>query len=425
MRPGDRLTLTIEKPAAGGRMIARHEGAIVLVAGTIPGETVESAVERVQRGTIWARTLRVVEPSADRIGDAEEQPCGGNVLAHVRYARQLDIKRDIIRDAFARIGKMDVPGDLDVAASPVEGYRMRARLHVQRSRVGFFREGTHTLCDAASTRQLLPSTIEVLREVERGLQGISHAPDVELQVAEDIAATQRAIHFDLPDERLVPVLRSVPAIDGLNGVSCDVRGHGRSTVVAGSPEIVDALSIESAGGPLAVTLARHAHSYFQGNRYLLVDLIAAVTHAVPAGAVTDLYAGVGPFAVTLAARGDSTVVAVEGDSRSAADLAWNAANARGRIAVRHRPVEAFLADSQPGTDATIVADPPRTGMSRDAVTGVIRLRPHRIVYVSCDVATLARDARLLTGDGYRLTALRAFDMFPNTAHIETLALFDR
>src|SRR6476659_327525 len=107
MRPGDRLTLTIEKPAAGGRMIARHEGAVVLVAGTIPGETVESAVERVQRGTIWARTLRVVEPSADRIGDAEEQPCGGNVLAHVRYARQLDIKRDIIRDAFARIGKVD------------------------------------------------------------------------------------------------------------------------------------------------------------------------------------------------------------------------------------------------------------------------------------------------------------------------------
>ena len=139
----------------------------------------------------------------------------------------------------------------------------------------------------------------------------------------------------------------------------------------------------------------------------------------------DLYAGVGPFAMTLAARGDVDLIAVEGDDSSAADLAHNAARAGTRVTVRHRAVETFLADGLPSAIDTAIVDPPRTGLSRESVAGVLKLRAPRLVYVSCDVATAARDARVLRDDGYHLTSIRAFDMFPNTAHVETLMLFDR
>src|SRR5687767_5589567 len=106
MTPGDQLTLTIEKPAAGGRMIARHDGAVVLVSAAIPGETVAATVEKVQRGTVWARTTRVIAPSPDRIEAEGDWSCGGSVFAHVRYPRQLALKTEIIRDALTRIGRL-------------------------------------------------------------------------------------------------------------------------------------------------------------------------------------------------------------------------------------------------------------------------------------------------------------------------------
>jgi tRNA/tmRNA/rRNA uracil-C5-methylase (TrmA/RlmC/RlmD family) len=129
--------------------------------------------------------------------------------------------------------------------------------------------------------------------------------------------------------------------------------------------------------------------------------------------------------MTLAARGDTDIVAIEGDHSAAADLARNARRAEGRIVPRHRPVEAFLQDAPPrGIGATVV-DPPRTGLSREALAGIVALETPRLVYVSCDVATAARDARALSDGGYRLGSIQAFDMFPNTAHVETLMLFER
>ena len=106
MRAGDRLTLVIERPAAGGRMIARHDGAVVFVSGAIPGETVDAEIERVQGGLGWAVTRGVVEASPDRVADAADPECGGSVLAHVRYERQLAIKREIIEDGLRRIGHL-------------------------------------------------------------------------------------------------------------------------------------------------------------------------------------------------------------------------------------------------------------------------------------------------------------------------------
>ena len=406
-------------------MIARHDGAIVLVSAAIPGETIEAMVEKVQRGTGWAKTTKVVEASPDRIDPPGDWACGGSVFAHIRYERQLAIKRDIIRDALTRIGRMAPPDTIQVHGSPIDGYRMRARLHLHDGRAGFFKEGTHELCDPGPTRQLLPATIDAVQDLEGVLRGVPQSGVREIEVSENCPADQRTIHLNLAEDTDPSRLGSLPGIPGVTGVSCGTTGNHHALVLSGSPIVTDTLTVAATARPLVVTLARHTRSFFQSNRFLLSDLVAAVVNAVPTGRVLDLYAGVGVFAVTLATRGDRGVIAVEGDRSAADDLKKNVSSAGRTMVARHQSVETFLAVEKDVQADAVILDPPRTGLSKEALTGVTGLHASRLVYVSCDVATLARDARLIVDGGYRLTSMTAFDLFPNTAHVESVAVFDR
>jgi 23S rRNA (uracil1939-C5)-methyltransferase len=146
--------------------------------------------------------------------------------------------------------------------------------------------------------------------------------------------------------------------------------------------------------------------------------------------VIDLYAGVGLFSVSAAAVRGVRVTAVEGDHHAAEDLVANAAEGAGSIVAVHQSVEKFLGSFRRETDrraSTVIVDPPRTGLSKDALDGVLRLNASRLIYVSCDVATLARDARRIVDadEGYAIARADAFDLFPNTPHVETVVVFDR
>lgn len=404
--PGDSLSLTIEKPAAGGRMIARLDGQIVLVAGAIPGERVTARVERVGKGVLYAATTAVNEPSPDRRAVASDPECGGCLYAHIAYERQLALKSDVIADAFARIGKLRLPGRLAVTASPEEGYRMRARLHMRGQRYGFFREGTHDICDARATKQLLPATCDVLDRLSAAVTSLGL--DVrEIELSENVDASNRAI--SLETSAAIDV-QSSNRLSGTQGLT----GFGPDAVVT------ETLTV----GGVAISLRRSVLAFFQGNRYLLGTLVNHVVDQVPTEAsVVDLYAGAGLFAIGAAAARKARVRAVEGDRVSAADLIANAGAYESVDALR-QPVETFLAASPEKPDVLIV-DPPRTGMSREALDGVIRLSAPAVIYVSCDVATLARDSRRLVDAGYRIGQARAFDLFPNTPHVETVIAFAR
>jgi 23S rRNA (uracil1939-C5)-methyltransferase len=135
------------------------------------------------------------------------------------------------------------------------------------------------------------------------------------------------------------------------------------------------------------------------------------------------------FGLSAAAAGAPWVIAVEGDPVSGADLAANAEPFGARVRVERRSVEQFVAlvrdRKEDLTAATVIVDPPRTGMTKEALAGAISLRPTRVVYVSCDVATLARDTRTLIDAGYELQQVTGIDLFPNTAHVESVALFTR
>jgi tRNA/tmRNA/rRNA uracil-C5-methylase (TrmA/RlmC/RlmD family) len=169
---------------------------------------------------------------------------------------------------------------------------------------------------------------------------------------------------------------------------------------------------------------RHAASFFQGHRSLIGPLVAYVVAAATGDRVVDLYAGVGLFSVALAARGAS-VVAVEGDRTSGGDLGANADAWKDRLLVVRQSVEDATSRRPGETPDAVVLDPPRTGVSKDAIDGLIKWRAPRLVYVSCDPPTLARDAARLFEAGYGLTNIEAFDMFPNTPHVESVVTFDR
>ena len=418
--PGQVLSLTVEKPAAGGRMIARADGQVVLVAGAIPGERLTARVERVGRGVAYARTLSVEEPSADRRDAFTDPLCGGCLYAHIGYPRQLAIKAEVVADAFARIGRIDLSEPVRVAASAGEGYRMRARLHLRGGRAGFFREGTHELCDARSTRQLLPATCDVLERLVSGLRSLGLDTVRELEVSENVEASQRAVHLDAASPVDPRPLGALARTGGLTGLSLGQQLPG-SVTVGGDPHVTDVLLIDKH----RVVLRRHVLSFFQGNRFLLGDLVAAVVGQLEAESeVVDLYAGAGLFAVSAAVARRARVIAVEGDRVAARDLEANARASSGAIEPVFQPVEAFTASAR-ARPRTVIVDPPRTGMSREALDGVIRLAAPEVVYVSCDIATLARDSRRLLEAGYAIRRVDAFDLFPNTPHVETVVAYFR
>ena len=419
---GSVLTLDVEKPTAGGRMLARHHGQVVLVWGAIPGERVTARVERTAKSLAYAETLEVLSASPDRRPVRGDWRCGGNVLAHVDYARQLQLKGDIIRDAFGRIGRVPLDHSPGVIGSPEQGYRMRLRLHAQDGRLGFYREGTHELCAAIGTGQLLESTNTWIAAAQEALQREALTGVAAIEIAENITGEERACHLDLhagTDPSRFSVLSK-----GLVGLSAQPANRPEVSTLAGTPAVSDIVHAREGDSSSRLRLRRSARAFFQGNRFLLERLLWHVIGLVPEGPVLDLYAGGGLFGLAMAASGASDVTLVEGDPASGADLRHNAEPFTDVVRVERRSVEGFLAGGRALRHSTVIVDPPRTGLSKDAVSGILNLQPARLVYVSCDVATLARDTRALLDGGYQLGPVTGLDLFPNTAQVETVALFD-
>ena len=296
---------------------------------------------------------------------------------------------------------------------------MRARLHVVGGRVGFYVEGTHRLCPPGPTGQLLPGTLAALDAVSAVL---AEAPEAvtSLDVAENREGTERALHLELAPDADPSRLGAMAGVPGITGVSLSHQRSPRVKVLSGEARVTDHFT----SGSQAWSISRSTTAFFQGNRYLLEPLIDHVVAALGGGPIMDLYAGAGLFAVAAAAHGHAPVIAVEGDALSAADLRRNTGEWRGLVHARHESVEAHLQNRRTIRPGTLIVDPPRTGLSTKALEGVAALSAPRIVYVSCDAPTLARDVRALAAAGYQLRQLTAFDLFPNTAHVESVAVLE-
>lgn len=399
------IEIVIDRPAQGGRMIARDisqgpaggPGAIILVSGAIPGERVRARVTERKHGVAFAETVEVLDASPDRRDPPFDPLCGGNLLSHVAYPRQLELKREILADAFRRQARITLETLPAITGSPETGYRMRARLHLAGGQIGFYRERTKDVCDAVRTGQLSDGAGAVIDAAGGVLAPAAHTIE-EIVLAENVAATERLLHVVFkPGAPVIEAAELSASIAGLTGR--------------------DVLEEQLPGG---ATLRRHAASFFQGNRFLLAPLVTKVANAAGAGNIADLFAGVGLFAAEAASRG-AEVIAVESDAIAGRDLVANLAPFGLSARAVAQPVETWLS-GRGSLPETIIVDPPRTGLSAEIRHRLAALRPEKIVYVSCDPVTLARDVKEFVAAGYQLTQLEALDLFPNTPHVESIAV---
>ncbi|MET0556671.1 MAG: class I SAM-dependent RNA methyltransferase [Vicinamibacteria bacterium] len=423
LRLGDTVELAVEKGVYRGLGLARHEGQVVFVTRGVPGDRVRARVETVRKGYVRARPDAVLAPSPDR----RDPPCplfagcGGCAYQHVAYDAQLRLKAGILRESLQRAGRpWEEP--IEVVPSPEQGWRTRVRLHLEqrdaRFRLGLYEEASHRVVDLDSCLQMSPELVGAGRALLAGFAARPHlARGVsEVALAESVDGRQRVAAIVRDGDAaggtaLSSLAGGAPWLTGLGLVAGGESG--RYVGLSGEPWIEN----EAAGQ----RYRSHVLSFFQANRHLLDPFVTRVRDWTARGApVLDLYGGVGLFALALA-EGAPSVTAIEQDPRSAADAEENARRAaRANVRTVRGEVGDVLAalPEQPGEE--IVLDPPRAGAGPAIVRQIAARRPAGVVYVSCDPTTLGRDLAVFAAEGYEPHRLAAFDLFPDTFHLETV-----
>jgi tRNA/tmRNA/rRNA uracil-C5-methylase (TrmA/RlmC/RlmD family) len=403
---GQTIELDVTNIAHGGVSVARHEGRVVFVTDAIPGERVQARVTDDRKKAFWrADTVRVLEPSEHRrphvwsAASIDRDPAdraGGAEFGHIALPHQRELKRRVLAESLQRMAQIE--SDVEVEALPGDdpdgtGWRTRVRLHVDdEGRVGPF---------AARSHRVIPVT--------------------DLPLATTELASGAPLGETFPGETFVDVLNP-----STGGVRLVIGEQKRSTITerVGSREF----RLSDTG-------------FWQVHRGAAQALTDAVQHAVdaerfdPAAANLDLYGGVGLLAAALGDRFGASVrvTSVESDSVAtdfaAENLAdWVGARAEtGRVDRWLRTLASSAGASERArlSKATVILDPPRSGAGREVVDLLGSIGPAQVVYVACDPVAFARDVALFAGHGYALERLRAFDLFPNTHHVEAVGTLAR
>ena len=392
------MEVTIERILPGGLGLAHADGRTIMAALAAPGDQLRVRVDHVKGNVSFAVIEEIITPSPSRV----DPPCpyfgvcGGCDFQQMTYQAQLDAKAEIIRDCLRRLARIaDVP-DFQITAAPNPWhYRSRAQWQYDavRQKLGYFERGSRNVCDVVECAVLAPqlqSTLQSLRE--RMTSGsLPEARDFRGVIGDDGVSIS-------------------PTVDGDRPANITRTIHGESYRL-------------------------NADSFFQANERLVAELIDAAIGDAKGETALDLYCGVGLFTLPLARR-FSRVIGVESDAAAAKFARESLAGAgltNSEIAIRD--VGVWLDDlkrhdlsrlSESSATALqhqidfLLLDPPRTGAESRVIAGVLGLKPQRISYVSCDPATLARDLKKLIAGGYHLTSIAAFDMFPQTHHVETV-----
>lgn len=424
----------IEKLIYGGDGLAHHNGSTVFVPYVLPEERVTAGIVEQKKKFIRAELDSVIEPAPLRV--AARCPhfavCGGCHYQHIPYDAQLRHKVEILRETLRRIGHLDWPGEIRVHSGQPWGYRNRAQWKVRpiesngaaesKLGIGYFTPNSTALVPVSDCPILAPRLLKTLVSFREALTS---------------GALPRALReieaFATPATPATP--QKVLLTATFSGFPCradELAGQIR----AAAPECESLLLHDPSHermeltGPgfieyeLSFAKFRVGHfSFFQVNDFLISDLAEEVASRAGSGKLAlDLYAGVGLFAVPLA-KPFTRVVAVESNPAAARDLDSNT-RGHGSIEVRSSDVETFLARYKDRPDL-VVLDPPRAGLTPAAIDCLLRLAPARILYVSCEPPTLARDLKLFRDGGYQPRDIQLFDLFPQTFHMETLVHLEK
>jgi tRNA/tmRNA/rRNA uracil-C5-methylase (TrmA/RlmC/RlmD family) len=387
------IELEIEKVAHGGIFVARHQGRVVFVSHTAPGEKVKARVFEDKGGSFCrAETIEVLNPSGSRVPhiwkEADRLGAGGAEFGHLKLEYQRKLKTEVLAESLSRMGGverevivMPVPGD-DLTNGL--GYRTRVQLHVSSEGVaGPYKERTHEVVPVKS----LPLANAEINELGIHLKNWQDVKRIEISTA-STGGVQWFIDKKVKgDKKLVE------------------RALGRSFRI-------------SSGGFWQV---------HRGAAELLAQEVVQMSEGLdPAANNLDLYGGVGLFSGALATKYGKAlnITTVESSKVATADATANLVDL-GKHRALSAPVEGFLKaqikQSLELTGATVVLDPPRAGAGKAVIDQLLFMRPAKIIYVACDPVSLSRDLKILIAGGYQLEQMKAFDLFPHTHHFETIA----
>jgi tRNA/tmRNA/rRNA uracil-C5-methylase (TrmA/RlmC/RlmD family) len=390
---GEIIRVKIEKVAHGGHLIARYQGAVIFVRHAIPGEIVEVEVTGLEKSFVRGDVVAVIEPSPNRVAAPCKYAgsCGGCDFQHVDIARQRQLKSDVIAEQFARIAKMEVDVEVEEISTPLH-WRTRY---------------------AASTNAQGVPGFKASRKNE--VVEISSCP---ILIQEIDFPTLSTSQFK-GNQRIEVAIAS----DGSRSVAKSAQREGR-TAERAKPELIEGkeqLFYEVNQKKYRVSQS----SFWQSNISAPVTLVEAVLKFADPKAgdhILDLYGGVGLFAgaaLDLIGPGGRVDI-VEGSATATRDAAFNfegVSNVFVHTGDVVREIKKFKAAN------IVILDPPRTGAGKDVIERIATLGARSIIYVACDPAALARDTTYLQDAGYHLEALRSFDLFPMTHHIESVALY--
>jgi 23S rRNA (uracil1939-C5)-methyltransferase len=411
--------LRIESMSHGPDGVGRYQGRVVFVRDTAPGDVVDARIterratySRAVRGVIRAPAAGRREPPCPYVGR-----CGGCQWQHLAYAAQLAAKHRNLVDHLSRIGGLDPSPIRPVLPAPEEWrYRHRINLRVQDRRLGFYRAESHELVEidacliaAAPVDAALGAARRWLDLVDTRIRRLSLVASEEGGPIVLVANAEGAL---APGDhaRNLDLVRRV-AETGVRGVVMHGKGWRKGWGDVHVSFVVDGIPILTTAGEFTqVNLAANRH---------LAGTVAELAAIEPGDDVLDLYCGAGNLAIPAARRG-AEVLGIERSARAVADAH---ANARRLGLERCRfvcaPVERALRELT-ATPGVVILDPPRGGAA-PIMQDLLRLRARRVVYVSCDPPTLARDVAALVDRGYRLQAVQPLDLFPQTYHLEAVA----
>ncbi|MDE0547339.1 class I SAM-dependent RNA methyltransferase [Microbacterium sp. C7(2022)] len=432
MNPGDSVELDVSAVAHGGIFVARHEGRVVFVSDAIPGERVRVRLTDTRKKSFWrADTVEILDASPHRrphvwsaadVHVAPEDRPGGADFGHIELGHQRALKREVVIDALRRFGGLDVPVDISPVTSAsgeggtidsenAEGTRWRTRvsLHVDPDgRVGPYAARSHRVIEVDDLPLATSEIAAVAREIRSGAPG--------------------RIDLVQPSDGRVRVLARP-----------EERPRSKPGMRSRTPEVV----IESVAGR---DFRVDATGFWQVHRLAAHTLTGAVRDALrgirsdlpgvdPDGWHLDLYGGVGLFAATLGELGgpSTRVTSVESDPRATEHAGENLAEwvgARAETARVDRWLETLASDATARererlARGVVLLDPPRAGAGQRVVDAVASLAPSAVVYVACDPVALARDLATFRARGYEPARVDAFDLFPNSHHVEAVAALTR
>ncbi len=447
MKTGDKAVITITGIAAGGDGVGRIDGAVVFVPGTCRGDVAEIRIEYVKSGCFYGRVLRFLEASPHHRADfcASCDACGGCNFAHMDYGEQLVVKRQIVEDAVRRIGGFcDFVVNETLFAPKSERYRNKMVFPLGTDKKGrpvggFYAPGSHNLIPLSDCRQgdkaaseWLSAAVSFLRDFgisvynEKTGKGLARRLFVRLAETTKEAMVVLTMNGEnLPHSaEFVNRLLAVQTDYKLTSVMLNIHKEANNLLLGSKNKLLFGRDyIEDVLGGFSFRIS--AHSFYQVNSPQTERLYqTALDLAELTGneTVLDLYCGIGTISL-FAARKAGRVIGVEVVPQ-AIENAKEHAERNGVLNAEFilGKAEEVAPRLKKETPSVVFLDPPRKGADKKALEAIITMAPEKIVYISCNPATLARDLKFLCGEGYSLKKAIPVDMFPNTAHVESVAL---